>query len=460
MNSSASTEAHVRRVLETLLHQVTTDTRAGVLVALSGGADSTALLHILTRWRTDTGRPVEAAHLNHGLRGLEADEDTVFCRNLCRRLDVPLHERLVDTAAEARWRGRGLEEAGRALRHNFFIDILDENPHLGACATAHHRDDQLETLLIRLFRGTGPDGLAGIRPVTGRLIRPLLDLERIDLAQLLTEWDEGHCIDPTNADGSNLRGRVRHELLPLIRNVFGDGAPAAPQRLAELLADDAAELDRQADTLLNGVEAAASLPIPLIADRPRAIASRLVRRWIRLNGGPERGVTRTDLERLFDWLPASRSGSYIDLGEGWQVLREFDALVLAPPEQPDTIETPVRLLSRTATPEELASPAPEIGLDPGPGGWSLTLPRDAVRGWPHLRLRRDGDRITPFGMKGRKTVADVLQEAQVPERLRSSVHVVEDDNGPFWVVGVARDERTRLLPSTEDAVTLVVQYRT
>ncbi|NTV03405.1 tRNA lysidine(34) synthetase TilS, partial [bacterium] len=172
----------------------------GVLVALSGGADSTALLRLAVLHRERSGAPVEAAHLDHALRGAEAEADADFCRALCRDLDVPLHLRREDPRPLAAVRGRGLEEAARALRREFLAGVLDARPALAACATGHHRDDQAETVLIRLFRGTGPDGLQGIRPRAGRFIHPLLGCGRDEIEAWLAALGQTWRRDATNDD--------------------------------------------------------------------------------------------------------------------------------------------------------------------------------------------------------------------------------------------------------------------
>ncbi len=187
--------------------------------------------------RGDRARPLLAAHVNHGLRGAEADRDEAFCRDLCREMGVSLLVSGGDVRGLARQRGRGLEEAGRILRLQYLEAARGEHD-LGAIATGHHRDDQLETIVMRLFRGTGPDGLRGIPRRRERFIRPLLRVSRAQLLDYLCErqlvWRE----DASNLDGSNVRGRIRRELLPLVQDIFGAGAAEPPTRYAEIAGVD------------------------------------------------------------------------------------------------------------------------------------------------------------------------------------------------------------------------------
>ncbi len=434
----------------------------GVLVALSGGADSTALLRLAVLHRERSGAPVEAAHLDHALRGADADADAGFCRDLCRDLDVPLHLKREDPRPAAASRGRGLEEAARAARRAFLTGVLDTRPTLAACATGHQRDDQAETVVMRLFRGTGPEGLQGIRPRAGRFIHPLLGCGRAEIEAWLAALGQPWRRDATNDDASNVRGRVRRELLPLARDIFGAGAATTPARLAALLRDDAAELETQSAAALRALRRGrpdGTLPVAALAALPGPLAARALRRHLRGECGLD--LDRVHVVRLLDWLGASRSGAEVDLLGGWRARRDFDRLCFDPPAAAGGDgPTPAAVLTvRAATPAEAAARDPEpAGTAPPLDGWRLTCPGSALRGAPLVRPWRPGDRLKPFGMTGRRKVGDLLQQMRVPLPERARVLVAADEAGPFWVVGLVRDERTRLLPTTLDAVTLLVRY--
>ncbi|MCA9547952.1 MAG: tRNA lysidine(34) synthetase TilS, partial [Myxococcales bacterium] len=200
--------------------------------------DRVALLLALRDWAAAAGRPLAAAHFHHHLRGAEADTDAAFCSDLCARLDVPLFTAGADPRPVARARGQGLEEAARHLRRRFCEGLLAEHPRFGWLATGHHRDDQVETVVMRLFRGTGPEGLRGIRPVAGAWLHPLLGVERAAILAWLEAAGQPWRTDETNTDGDNARARLRREFLPLAQGIFGAGCLEGPARLAELLDDD------------------------------------------------------------------------------------------------------------------------------------------------------------------------------------------------------------------------------
>jgi len=431
---------------------------AGVLVALSGGPDSVLVLRAAAARRDAGGGPVEAAHLHHGLRGADADADQAFCADLCARLDVPLHHRRLawpDGAAPG-------EAELRDARRAYLLETLAHRPALAAVALGHHADDQAETVLMRLFRGAGPDGLRAMAPRDGPLVRPLLDWTRAEVEAALADLGQAARTDATNRGDANLRARLRRDLFPVLRDLFGDAAVSGPARTAAIVTRDAAALDRLAADRLaawraRGVPADA-LPLPEAAALPAGLLLRMVRRLVADRAPGPSPLTEARLATLAAWLPDARSGSVLELSGGWRAEREQDRVRLTRDEDPAP-RRPPRPRARPGLPPDLDPRAPEAGLEPPGGRWRLALPAAALRGAPRLRRWRDGDRLRPFGLDGSKKVSDLLREARVPAARRGAVWLVEDDAGPLWLVGLVRDERTRWLPPVDEAVTLTVDFR-
>lgn len=440
---------------------------AGVVVALSGGPDSVALLLAARAWatrtlETGTGAPLVAAHLNHGLRPGAADQDAVFCRDLCGRLGVPLVEGAADPRAAARERGQGLEEAARHLRRRFLLDALAGLGGPGCIATGHHRDDQVETVLMRLLRGTGPDGLRGIRPVAGAFIHPLLPWDRAAIVAFLEEQGQPWRLDATNLEGDNLRARLRREVVPVLRDVFGEGCLEGPARLAELLEADLGLLEAMSAEALAGIRDGDRLRVGALLDLPPALAARALRAWL---GMPEQ-LEAVHVATILAWLREGTSGSGLDLPGGRRLVREFDRLSAGtePTGTDRTMDAP------TGGPEDWRPEVARVpdGGDPGPQGvgdpedpatWRLACPASALSGNLRVRGWRQGDRMRPLGLGGSKKVSDLLREARTPAADRGGALVVTDDEGILWVVGVARDERTRLLPGSGVMVTISIIRR-
>ncbi|MHB8079212.1 MAG: tRNA lysidine(34) synthetase TilS [Candidatus Krumholzibacteriia bacterium] len=426
----------------------------GLLVALSGGPDSVALLLLAHARSVATGAPLAAAHLNHRLRGDQAEADEAFCRDLCARLAVPLHVARSDPRALARRRGLGLEEAGRRLRRRLLTRLLAARPDLACAATGHHRDDQTETVIMRLFRGAGLEGMRGIRPVAGQFIHPLLVTDRRAILAFLADSRQPWREDATNAAGDAVRSRLRRELLPLARDIFGAGADRGPARLAGLLDDDAGLLDRQARAALAAATAPGDEPA-LAAAALRALDAPLARRVVRLHlaerHGRQRDLGLAHADGLLAWLADAVSGHGIDLPGGWRAELDFDRLRFHPPAPAHLPENGTFHIMMLAGGE--APPSP----DPGQELWSLELPSDALRGVPRARRWRPGDRLRLPGLGGRKKVSDLLRERRVPAGRRGDVRVVEDDESLLWVVGLAHADRCVRLPGTRPTVTLVVR---
>lgn len=439
---------------------------AGLLVGLSGGPDSVALLLAAKVWAEETEAPLAAAHFNHRLRPGEADRDADFCRSLCAELKVPLFEAAEDPRPVARSRGQGLEEAARHLRRRFFRKTLAENPLYVCVATGHHRDDQVETVLMRLFRGTGPDGLRGILPVSGEFIHPMLEVTREEILAFLEDSGQPWRTDTSNLDGDNVRARIRREFLPLAKGIFGPGSEFVPARLAELLQQDLEILDGFARTAL----AETRLPdVPdvlsvsrLLALAP-GLASRVLRLW--LDDGKPSDLERVHVDTILEWLGSGQSGTSLDLPGGLRLGRDFDNLEQktgSAASCPLRAAADYRILVARNTPGIAHS---GLGAEEGAGDphdeatWQLTCPASCLKGNLRVRNFLAGDRLQPFGLDGTKKLSDLLRELKVSRENRPGVLVVTDDTGILWIVGLARTERTRLLPSTEQTVTISVAKR-
>lgn len=469
--TSADLTSRIGRRLDELLGAVAVahgeDPRAaGLLVAFSGGPDSLALLWLARSWALARGRPLLAAHFNHRLRGADADRDEDFCRQMCDRLQVAIVCAGGDPRPLARERGRGLEEAARRLR----LDFLEEarRAHgLCAVATGHHRDDQAETVLMRIGRGTGLDGLRGMRPRRGRIIRPLLAVARREILALLQERGLAWREDATNRDGSNTRSRVRRELLPLLRDIFGAGAARNPARLAELAGTDLAYLDATAAAALADLAVAppepsadsadsrppAGLAVGRLLALPDAIRRRVLRLWLQPLLPVD--LARIHVRQIERWLAGGQSGSGLDLPGPLRLVREFDSVHVAqaPPPGRESDRWSVRIAPLDEVPPQV--PAPWRAGD----AWHLISAADHLAGGLCVRAPRAGDRLQPFGFAGHRKLSDLMREKRVALAARRHVLVVADREGPVWVVGLAQDERTRVLPATRQAVTIIVERR-
>lgn len=261
----------VRRIIEQYA-MIPDGTR--VLCGLSGGADSVSLLLCLH----ELGYDVCACHLNHGLRGAQADADEAFCRDLCARYDIPFYAETCDAQAAAVREKQSVETAARTLRYEFF-ERCAELYGAQRIATAHTADDNLETMLFHLIRGTGSAGLAGIPPVRGHIIRPLIAVERRQIEQYLAGRGQDWRTDATNLDDACTRNRIRHHVIPALREIEPQAARHAVQAAA-LLRQDNDCLDALAQVGASEISAAR------LREMPAALASRAVRHMLERAGTP------------------------------------------------------------------------------------------------------------------------------------------------------------------------------
>ncbi len=423
---------------------------ARVVVAVSGGMDSVALLRLLS----DDFRPV-AVHVHHGLRD-EADADARFVETLGERWGVP-----VEVRAGPVGEGENVQAAARAARYAALGEATCEH-RAAVIATGHHRDDLAETLLLNLLRGAGPAGLAGIpprRPLAPgspvEVVRPLLFAHRAELRAFAEaeglDWRE----DASNASTHYRRNALRHEVLPLLEEKFG---PDVSGRLADTterlrgLVDAGAAL-APAKTFEGAVGEDRSLRL----DALRAMAEPVrlgvfleaLARWA--PGAPRSAAPARALDALLDAQP----GRWIELG-GATVWREREGLRFAPPAPPAYFEAPVVVGRPVETPwgvlrTEPTSAIPD-GFDPSP----LVEVADANRlvGPLVLRTWRAGDALVPLGMVGTKKVSDLLTERHVPPSARARQLVLTAGGEVVWVVGHRLAEAARVRPATRRALRL------
>lgn len=439
----------------------------GLLVALSGGPDSVALLLAAIHWAQQNQAALEVAHLNHRLRGDASLADAEFCRTLCLQHDLKFHLKATDPRPVARRRKMGTEEAGRHLRREFFEQILKENDHLHCVAKGHHRDDQSETVIMRFFRGTGPRGLAGIQPVAPPYIHPLLECGRQEILNFLSETRQPWRSDASNLEGDNTRARLRRELIPLAKELFGTGCEQAPARLAELMALEQEFLDHLAEDHLHHIsDEKAQLNIPALLDLPLAMGQRVIRHWLASpTGGALPGIEFAHVMNILIWLREGQSGTGLDLPDGQRLVRQFEWLAIQrsnSPIGPEPMAADYRIVVQAV--DGVEDPV-ALGLEQGSGQldtkghWNLSCPSDVLQGNLRIRNLQAGDRFQPFGLDGSRKLSDLLRELRVPEAQRPGVLLVEDDGGILWVVGLARSDRTRMLPDSPRIVTISVVKR-
>jgi tRNA(Ile)-lysidine synthase len=468
------------RVLETIGRHSMIRPGDRVGVGVSGGADSVALLHLLAELKTKLGIGIFALHFHHQLRGAEADEDERFVRELAGTLNLEFASDRADVAGQARRDGLNLEDAARGLRYQFFAGAAAAR-ELNCVAVAHTADDQAETVLAHLLRGTGVAGLAGIYPVAGLTIRPLIEVAREELREYLSGLRQSWREDATNQDTLRTRARIRHQLLPMLKQDFDPSAVTRLARLATLAREEetlwrALENDRLAALTARETSGAISvaiadvlLPLPLQArggaagrglelpaDTSLALTRRLVRRIYSELRGSRRQLTARHVQDVIHVATKSQSGARIEL-PGVLVRREFDRLIFssAPSSSITEEDREDDLQSHEfeydiARPE-LSEPAhivvPEIGrafnlkmIDWPSASRETRIARGALDfdrlRWPMvLRNWRPGDSYRPSGRRRVRKLKRLFLETRIPRITRAGWPVLTSDGQLVWASG-------------------------
>lgn len=376
-----------------------------LLIGLSGGADSVALLLLLL----DAGAKVCAVHVNHGLRGAESDGDEAFVRKLCEEKQVPLLTCRADPPENP---GEGW---ARGVRYGFFRQAMQETAS-DALVLAHHRDDQAETLLLHLLRGAGLTGLTGMAAdatVEGmRILRPLLGYSRQELRAYLIERNQPWREDASNRDARYLRNALRNDLLPLMEQL-APGASARMAATAALLQEDDAALDALAEAFLAEYPGDA-LPLAQLCAKPAGLQKRILRAWWAAMAHPEEErslsfMQTQQLHRLLDGPASARS----NLPDGWHGQRGWTHIHLVPPGEKAALPETAALQSTLLT-------FGSCGDFPGDGITCQVIPREWLAECT-VRSRRTGDIIRPFGAAGSQSLQDYFVNRRIDAAFRDRV---------------------------------------
>ncbi len=459
-----------------------------VLAGVSGGADSVCLLLVLAALREDLDFDLRAIHIHHGLRE-RAGEDLTFTQDLCAGLQVPCRTRYVDAAAYAAGHGLGVEEACRILRYQCFeqacLEWEAEGPgpdgQNGSCriAVAHHMEDQAETVLFHICRGSSIAGLRGMLPVSGRLIRPLLDETRDRIETYLREKGQTWRTDETNLDPSYTRNRLRLQILPLLEQYVN---PAALRHLARLGTEAArteeylaarteaalercripAEGDSGTDLSLNGN--GTGVFISLLLQEPALLQQRILYLLLTGAAGRKKDIGEVHIRALLQLARTGGSGR-LDLPAGVTARKSYDRLIFRRPD-PEVSEAASEsgLLDRdTGLP--VSEEAYQVTVFPFSGDMDA-IPRNKYTNWvdydkittlPVFRKRREGDRITILADGRSKKLARVMIDAHIPAAVRERIVMPALGQEILWLPGISASQIYRITPETKNIMQITVK---
>ena len=402
--------------------------RDKVLVALSGGADSVALLRVLLV----LGYRCEAAHCNFHLRGEESDRDESFVSELCQSLGVTLHVTHFDTVTYASQHHVSIEMAAREMRYDWFEQLRKERG-MAVVAIAHHRDDSVETFLLNLIRGAGINGLKGISPHNGPIVRPLLDMNRQDILDYLHSLHQSYVTDSTNLQDEYMRNKIRLNILPMLRGLN----PSVSESIAETskrLSDVSLIYNKEIEAGKKRVmEKAGHILISRLMEEvaPAALLFEILYPL---------GFNSVQVGDVFRSLSAQPGKRFVSAE--WEVLRDRTELIIR---------------ARTEC-DELSENVPELVMETVEITSGFVIPKDkdtacldADKVVQPLTVRRwqPGDKFVPFGMKGKKRVSDYLTDRKFSLFRKEHQYVVCSADRIVWLVGERSDDRFRVTEDTK-----------
>ena len=495
-----------QNVLGFMRNKHMTDRGDGVLAAVSGGADSVCLLLLLNRLAAELGIRVFAFHMNHGIRGEEADRDEQFVGELCKQLEIPLtvvHEK-VETYAEEH--GLSGEEAGRILRYRH-LEETAERYQCTKIAVAHHEDDDAETVLLNLFRGSGLAGLSGIRPVRGKIIRPLLCVSRKEIEEYLKEQGFSWCEDSTNRENDYTRNKIRNELLPWVRENINSRAAEHILAASELAAQADVYFEMEAERILeescskrreeakqptsqnvgeadgkesgtgqdlkvaeNAMKMYTKISTNLFDSQPEILKTYIIRCMVLNAAGKAKDITERHIRAVMK-LTGPGGGHSVNLPYGLQAVRGYETLKIVQGqerriavessdpgqkwENEGSFEKEIRL--RTDLDETFRIGPASIHLHASSRKKEPEIPKNQYTKWfdydkinvgLSIRYRQNGDYLTLSG-GGKKKLRRFMIDEKIPEDERDRIPVLADGDHVLWVIGYRISDYYKITDETE-----------
>ncbi len=428
-----------------------------VVVAVSGGPDSVCLLEILLRLRETLNVSLIAAHLDHGLRPGEDERETEFVETLARRSGIPCAYERVTQLANAH--GTCLEERAREIRYRFFEGVLDTY-HAQRLALGHNKNDQAETVVMNMLRGTGSAGLSGMPPVRDNCyIRPLIRITREEILAYVREKGLSYMTDSSNLDKRYLRNRIRLELMPILLT-YQPRLIDHLEDLAFLCREENRFMEREAEKWLQEMiilapEQSFDISIDALKGLPVPLQYRVIRGVIRRAKGNLRRMDLGHIRAIIELIANRRPQARINLPGHIVVKKRYKKLRFCVGEEMHRTEFSYRLggagrfhldpINRTITCEEI--PRDEF-TGRSPSGWQCFLDLEALR-WPLIvRNFRPGDTFMPLGLNGFKKLKDLFIDKKIPYDERRRIPIIESYGDIVWVGGIRIDHRYRVREDT------------
>lgn len=439
-----------------------------IVVGVSGGPDSMALLYILNEIKEELGFNIYVAHINHGIRKQEADADEEYVKNICSELMIPFYSTKVNMDEYAKKNKLTSEEAGRAIRYDFFNRILDDIGG-GKIAVAHNKNDQAETLLMRFFRGTGLEGLRGMKYKNANIIRPLLDAGREEIEKYCSDNDISVRIDRTNLEPIYGRNKIRLEVIPYIAQNYNKGIIDTLARTSKLMQMDSEFIleiveKKYKKIVVEESQNSIVLDIDNFEKEHYSIKSRIIRQSIEKINGSLKGIEEKHINNILNLMEENVTGKNINISNNIIIKISYGNMIIEKESRlrktlfryPLHIGKPVYIDELNAAIISNVLPISEVDIK-YINRFIKYFDYDKIKGVLYIRNRKDGDRFTPLGMHGSKKLKDFFIDEKIPRDERDSIPIIEDNGKIIWIVGHRISEEYKVSNNTSKV--LVLEYK-
>jgi tRNA(Ile)-lysidine synthase len=462
----------IKKIINTINTYNLIEKGDNIVVGLSGGPDSVCLLHILCTLSCRLNTSIFAVHINHMLRGEESEGDEGYVRELCGKLNVPLYVFRHDIRTISAEKGISLEEAGREIRYSRF-NYVAEKVGAAKIAVAHNKNDQAETILFNLIRGTGLNGLKGMEYKSGRLIRPLLEIGREDIEAYCRENSLFPRVDSTNMETVYTRNKIRLDLIPYIDKLFNSNIVESISRMSLLIRDDYDYLEEHLSKIyeqyiIKSQDNAVWLNIKEFLKANPALQKRLIRRAIKQVKGNLKDVEGVHLESALALCKDGRTGSQIHLPDNIRVLKSYEAVKIFVHD--DTASQPVfdlPLKIPGITNIEALQASIKVSLGKSPliiedyrniryNSLVQFFDHDSLGNELRVRNRGSGDRFKPYRSRGTKKLKEYFIDKKIPRDIRNTIPLIAKGNEIAWIIGYGISDKFKVTENTKSI--LRVEY--
>lgn len=450
----------IAKVVEMIEKYNMVDYNDGIVVGLSGGPDSVCLLHALYTLKDKYNLSIYGAHLNHNIRGDEAQRDADFARDFAASLNIPFYIRSIKVEEYAKDNKLSCEEAGRVLRYELFEKVLRE-VRGNKIALAHNRNDQTETVIMRFLRGAGISGMGGIRPIRdNKYIRPILSCSRSEIEEYCELNKLSPVIDSTNSENIYTRNRIRLEVIPYIKKYFNPNIDENLFKVSSILRDEDEYLNIEANRELMQVRSESGIIISSFRGLHIAIKRRIIRVLIEEILGDLTGIESKHIEEVILFLENSSTGKSINLPRNTECKIEYAYFIISKKGQFEDFEYGIKIPGETILGENYRAITKTYEFDNKnliDKQFVKYFDYDKIKDALCFRNRREGDYMYPKGMSGCKKLKAIFIDKKIPKAERQQIPLITYGNEILWILNMRDSKNYKLDSNSLNVLEIVIE---